>query len=172
MTTKFIRTILLASIILSGCNTTSNQLVGAWRFVADQQVDASNRVTDEDRNVDGLLVYSQTGQMSVQLIWFSRREPFMSDSIMRSDGVSTGVGLGRNSWTEEENRVWIDTYDAYFGRYEIDQERNIVRHSVNGNLRPEKKKTEYERSFSLRGDTLYLMSTDTRQRWRTVWIRQ
>ena len=149
-----------------------DQLIGTWKFVADQQIGDSGKIVNEDRNVDGLLVYTQTGQMSVQLIWFSNREPFMSDSIMKSDGVSRGVGLGANNWTLEESRIWIDTYDAYFGEYEIDQKRKIVKHRINGNLRPEKRKTEYQRSFLLDRDTLFLMSTDSSQRWRTVWIKK
>lgn len=159
-------------ILAASCKDQQQGLEGSWKFIADQQLDRSGNVVDEDKNVDGLLVYTPTGQMAVQLVWFSVRQPLITDTVMNADGVTPGIGLGINNWSDKENRTWIDSYDAYFGEYVIDEKNQIVTHRINGNLRPEKKFKEYKRSYQLKGDTLYLKSTDPAMEWRTIWIRK
>ncbi|WP_336517948.1 lipocalin-like domain-containing protein [Pollutibacter soli] len=159
-------------VIFGGCKQQPQGLTGSWKFVADQQLDESGHVVAEDRNVDGLLVYTATGQMSVQLVWFGTRQPLITDTVMNADGVTPGIGLGTNKWSDKENRAWIDSYDAYFGEYQIDEKNKVVTHRINGNLRPEKKFKEYKRSYQLTGDTLYLKSTDPAMEWRTIWVRK
>ena len=161
---------LVLVIILCSCKE-NNPLVGTWKFVADQEIDSLQNVIRQDTNVNGLLIYMPNGKMSAQLLWNEKRNSILTDSIMKNDGNSNAVGLGTNSWTEELNRVFIDTYDSYFGNYTIDWENNIVTHRINGNLRPEKNLTEYKRQFKLNGDTLYLRSSDPKQRWRVVWTK-
>jgi hypothetical protein len=39
---------------------------------------------------------------------------------MNGDGASSHLGLGFNTWSIEQARTIIDTYDAYFGDYSID----------------------------------------------------
>ncbi|MBL0745858.1 lipocalin-like domain-containing protein [Chryseolinea lacunae] len=163
---------LIPVLLLTGCADNDRALTGTWRFVADQQIDSQGNVLMEDLNVDGLLIYTPDGNMSVQLLWHKKREPLLTDSIMQHDGTSTGIGLGDNSWTPEQNRIWIDTYDAYFGEYTVDWEHRVVTHTITGNLRPEKNATEYKRKFVLRGDTLFLKSVDPRQQWQVMWLRK
>lgn len=162
----------LSLILLIGCKDDHLSVVGTWKFVSDQQIDSLENIISRDDNVDGRLIYTNNGDMSVQLIWFSKREPMMSDSVMNSDGVSTGVGLGTNSWTAEQNSTWIDTYDAYFGEYEIHEPSKTVTHRISGNLRPERKTKEYKRYYKIKGDTLFLKSTNPAYKWRAVWIRK
>ena len=157
-------------IIISSCKET-NPLMGTWKFAADQEIDSLQNVIWQDTNVRGLLIYTPNGKMSAQLLWNERRNSILNDSIMKNDGNSVAVGLGINSWTSEQNRLFIDTYDSYFGNYTIDWENNIVTHRINGNLRPEKNLTEYKRRFQLNGDTLYLRSSDSKQKWRVVWTK-
>ena len=168
------RTIIILNIalgiILSSCKET-NPLAGTWKFAADQEIDSLQNVIKQDTNVRGLLIYTPNGKMSAQLLWNERRNSILNDSIMKNDGNSVSVGLGINSWTSEQNRLFIDTYDSYFGNYTIDWENNIVTHRINGNLRPEKNLTEYKRRFQLNGDTLYLRSSDPKQKWRVVWTK-
>lgn len=166
--------LLYAGIVcsLGSCETSSSGLHGAWSLKADQMVDVSGKVVEEDTHVDGRLVYSPNGYMSVQLVWWSKREPLMSDTVMRADGISSGVGLGTNSWSAEQNRAWMDSYDAYFGTYQVDEANHIVTHIVQGNLRPEKIGTEYRRVFTLKSDTLFLRSVNPKDRWQTLWVRE
>ncbi len=95
----------------------------------------------------------------------------MTDSIMNNDGNSTGLGAGQNTWTLEQARTIIDTYDAYFGDYSIDTEKSILSHIIHGSLRPEKAGTVHKRIFRVNGDTLYLKSADTTVKWQAKWIR-
>lgn len=166
-------------ILILSCNPTSNQigsdttynLVGTWKFAADQLLDSNYNVIKEDTAVDGLLIYTAEGKMSVQFIWKDRRGPVMGDSIMKQDGFSAGLGLGNNTWSHELSRLFIDTYEGYFGNYEIDNETNTVSHILSGSLRPDKAGTVKKRIFKLQSDSLFLRSADADDRWGVLCVR-
>ncbi|MBX2898431.1 MAG: lipocalin-like domain-containing protein [Cyclobacteriaceae bacterium] len=162
---------LLALAFLPGCKNEDSLLVGTWKLISDQQISTSGKVVNQDVNVDGQLTYTAFGKMSVQLIWFSPRDVMMYDSVMNFDGVSVGVGPGTNTWTCDENRLWVDTYDAYFGEYEIDTKLKVVTHKISGNLRPEQLGIVYKRLYTIRGDTLFLKSAAPTAHWQTVWLK-
>ena len=175
---KILLSIVCLPILFQACNppgsTSENEkvvLAGSWKFVADQELDSNNLIVKEDTNVDGLLIYTADGKMSVQLLWQGTRKPMITDSIMNQDGISSGLGLGTNTWTTDQARLIIDTYDAYFGNYSVDWEHNIVTHIIDGNLRPEKNGTTYRRVFTVQDDTLLLRSTDLSKRWQTKWVK-
>ena len=165
---------------IQSCQTTIQKqepnnklLIGSWKFIADQELDDNNQVKNQDTNVSGLLIYTLDGKMSVQLLWHKSRALLVSDSIMKQDGKSFGVGLGNNTWTLDQARKIIDTYDAYFGVYSVNWKDKIVTHTISGNLRPEKERTSYKRAFQVKGDTLFLRSADPapNMKWQTMWIR-
>jgi hypothetical protein len=166
-------------ITLFSCNSakieikeeTTNDLAGAWRAVADQLIDSSGNVVRQDTNVSGLIIYTADGKMSAQILWKGVRSPLMNDSIMKQDGISTGLGIGSNTWSPEQERKLIDSYDSYFGDYTVDWKANIVTHTMAGNLRPEKEGTVYKRLFKIKNDSLFLRSTDTASRWQVAWVR-
>jgi hypothetical protein len=175
---KTLLSIVCLPILLHACNPSGpiaeNQkvvLTGSWKFVADQELDSNNRVVKEDTTVDGLLIYTADGKMSVQLLWQGTRRPILTDSIMNQDGISSGLGLGTNTWTSDQARLIIDTYDAYFGNYIVDWKDNIVTHVIDGTLRPEKTGTTYRRIFAVTDDTLLLRSTDPSKKWQAKWVR-
>jgi hypothetical protein len=149
----------------------NNPLIGTWKFVADQQVDESGKVVQEDKDVDGLLIYTNEGLMSVQFYWRGKRQPMMNDSIMNRDGISYGLGLGKNTWTTDDAKMLIDTYDAYFGKYDVDVKNSTVTHVIFANLRPEKSGTTYKRTYKVEGDNLYLRSTNPEMKWQTWLVR-
>lgn len=167
-------------ILLLSCNptveqkdpVTDNNLVGTWKFVADQLLDSNYQVIKEDTAVDGLLIYTSERKMSVQFMWNDSRASVMNDSIMKQDGMSTGLGLGSNSWSLEQSRQLIDTYEAYFGDYEIDWNTSTVSHILSGSLRPDKEGTVKKRIFQLRGDTLFLRGADPVDRWGVLCVRK
>jgi len=146
-------------------------LLGSWRFVEEQELDSTGAVINRDTNVDGLLIYSPEGKMNVQLLYKGTRQKIITETIMNNDGVSSHLGLGFNTWSTEQARTIIDTYDAYFGDYSIDWKDQIVTHIMTGNLRPEKSRTIYKRRFQLRNDTLFLRDAKPNQYWQVVWVK-
>ena len=170
--------IFILTVLFFSCNQTSNTsgndnktFLGSWRFVEEQELDSSGAVIDRDTNVDGLLIYAPEGKMNVQLIWKGTRNKIITDTIMNNDGISSGLGLGFNTWSTEQARTIIDTYDAYFGDYSIDWKDQIVTHTMRGNLRPEKNGTIYKRRFQLKNDTLFLRDAKPNQYWQVVWVK-
>ena len=176
------RTLLFSVLILTpffysckqASNKTSNDnesLLGSWRFVEEQELNSTGAVIDRDTNVDGLLIYAPDGKMNVQLIWKGTRNKIINDTIMNGDGVSSHLGLGSNTWSAEQARTIIDSYDAYFGDYSIEWKEQIVTHTMRGNLRPEKSGTIYKRRFRLKNDTLFLRDAKPNQYWQVVWVK-
>ena len=172
--------LLLVIMTVQSCQMTKQEqenketpLIGSWKFIADQVLDSNDNVKNEDTNVEGLLIYTLDGKMSVQLLWRGSRTSFITDTIMKHDGISYGVGMGSNTWTLDQARKLIDTYDAYFGNYSVDFDKKIVTHTISGNLRPEKEGTSYKRAFQIVEDTLYLRSADPdpNMKWRTKWVK-
>jgi hypothetical protein len=145
--------------------------LGSWRFVEEHELDSTGAVINRDTNVDGLLIYAPEGKMNVQLLYKGTRSKIIGDTIMNHDGVSSHLGLGFNTWSIEQARTIIDTYDAYFGDYSVDWKDQIVTHTMTGNLRPEKSGTIYKRQFQLRNDTLYLRDAKPNQYWQVVWVK-
>ena len=159
-------------LLIFSCRNNDPAYVGTWEFIADQVVDADGNVVKQDTAVSGILIYTKDGDMSVQLIWNSVRQPIMSDSIMQRDGYSTELGIGKNSWTSDQDDALIDSYDGYFGKYIVDNNQGIITHRIDGNMRPEKALTEYKRKFLIKGDTLFLRSVDPKFTWRAVWLKK
>ena len=54
----------------------------------------------------------------------------------------------------------FDRYYAYYGRYQVDAARGIVRHFIQGSLLPQEVGVTYERRFTLDGDRLSLMTAE------------
>lgn len=165
------------AILLQSCNTTinkttaDNKLTGSWSIVADQLIDSGNHVIKQDTNVTGLLIYLPDGKMSVQILWKGLRNSMINDTIMKQDGMSAGLGLGFNTWSTDQARKIIDTYDSYFGDYSVDWNTSVVTHIVSGNLRPEKEGTSYKRIFQLKGDSLFLRSIDPHLKWQVACVK-
>lgn len=149
----------------------SESLLGSWRFAEEQELDSNDVAIDRDTNVDGLLIYAPDGKMNVQLLYKGTRNKIITDTIMNNDGISSHLGLGFNTWSTEQARTIIDTYDAYFGDYSIDWKDQIVTHTMTGNLRPEKIGTIYKRHFQLKNDTLLLRDAKPGQHWQVAWVR-
>ena len=65
----------------------------------------------------------------------------------------------------------VETYDAYFGTYDVDQAQHLVTHHVEGELRPNLVGAAYQRRYEVDGDRLLLSSANPAERWRVVWER-
>lgn len=69
------------------------------------------------------------------------------------------VSTTRRQPSQEERATAYRRYYAYFGRYEVDSEKGLVRHFVESSLQPQETGVTYERRFTLDGDELVLTAT-------------
>lgn len=124
----------------------ANRIVGTWHLVHSISISASGE-TEYPFGSDaiGYLYYSETGIMAVQI---SRRD--------------------RKPVTDRSNLV--HEYLAYFGRYEIDTERQVVRHIVEGELFPGIHSEILERRYRFEGDLMSLKPVDGTNR-EILWQR-
>ncbi len=121
-------------------------IVGAWRLVHSVIVSATGKKKypfGEDPS--GYICYSDTGIMAVQ-ICRNGRTAVKHLSRLRHD------------------------YLAYFGRYEIDPERQVVRHFVEGQLFPGAYPPVLERTYRFEGDLMSLRPVD-RTNQEILWQR-
>src|SRR5262245_54693602 len=126
----------------NGAIDAQGALVGAWRLVRYEDVPASgSTVFPYGRNPQGLLIYSATGQMSIQVM----KEPHPT--------VASG---DEEKITPEEKQALFDAFMAYFGTYEVDAARGVVIHHVEGDLWAVFDGSDEERPFEVSGSTLTL----------------
>ncbi len=118
------------------------RLVGVWRLEAIRDRLPDGQVVnhpDFGPEVDGLLVYTASGHVSAQ--------------FMR---------CGRTAWREEDTPNDAERadaargYGAYAGRFEVDEEADVVRHRVETALIPNRVGITLSRRFSFEGDRLTL----------------
>jgi hypothetical protein len=120
----------------------ARRLVGVWRLEAirDRAADGRERVhPDFGSSLDGLLVYSESGHVSVQ---FMRRD---RPRWRREDEP-----------TDAERAEAARGYGAYAGRYEVDEAAGTVLHHVETALIPNRVGVTLTRFFSFEGDRLTL----------------
>jgi catechol 1,2-dioxygenase len=118
-------------------------IVGAWRLVhsVEYRPDGERRYPFGEDAV-GYIMYSETGVMAVQIA----RRVRARDAEGRTD------------------------YLAYFGRYEVDTENRLVRHHLEGQLRPGDHPDLLERSYELYDDKLSIRPLDGTDR-EILWQR-
>jgi hypothetical protein len=111
-------------------------IVGAWRLVHSMIIDADGKKEYPfGEDAIGYICYSDTGIMAVQ--------------------------ISRKSRAEANSLVHVKhDYLAYFGRYEIDPDKQVVRHFVEGQLFPGNHPAVLERKYRFEGDLLSLRPVD------------
>jgi hypothetical protein len=123
-----------------------NLFVGTWRLVHSISISPSGeKEYPFGSDAIGYIYYSETGIMAVQI---SRR--------------------GRKPMTDPSNLV--HEYLAYFGRYEIDTQREAVRHILEGELFPGGHGEILERRYRFEGDLMSLKPLDGTNR-EILWQR-
>ncbi len=115
----------------------ASELVGVWRLLSIRDRVDSGRSQDHPdlgANVEGRLVYTASGHMSV--------------NFMRRD---------RESWSSEEFPSMREraessrTYGAYAGRYTVDEAKRVVVHHVEVALIPNRAGRDLQRSYAFEG---------------------
>jgi hypothetical protein len=131
-----------------------DNFTGAWRVVSveDHNPDGSLSHPYGD-DPAGLLLYDETGRMSVQ--------------IMRRDRAP----LSSNDFGEvsaEEVRSAIEGFTAFFGTYEVDEAEATIIHRVEGHVLPNSVGKELKRGYEFSGNQLILKPSASR---RVIWER-
>ena len=121
-------------------------IVGTWELVT-RTVTGKDGVTVIDPVLGdrptGRLVYDASGTVMLQM--------------MRS-GRKDAISAPANPQDKDNPRVILG-YDAYFGRYTVDEKSGAVTHHVDGSLYPEDLGSNWVRPFAVKGDTLTLRFT-------------
>jgi hypothetical protein len=116
-------------------------LAGVWRLDSFQGRDERGAVfRPMGERPSGLLIYTETGWMSVQVAQAERARFASDDSLLAT--------------AEEQARAFATAFICYSGRYEI--EGSCVRHFVDTSVHPNWQGTIFERTFALDGDRLVL----------------
>jgi len=138
-----------ASIVGSQDRTTnqriSAQFVGAWHLLWLEESAADGTVHRAD--CTGLLVYTNDGHMSVQVMY---RTPPASQA-----GPVQYATAG---------------YEASYGRYEINDAHTFTFH-VDGALVRSLVGKDLKRVYELSGNQLVVKSPDPAEHWRVAWVR-
>ena len=117
-------------------------LVGVWRFQksVDTRADGSIRAGYPGSNLDGYVVYTSDGFVSVTLMPKARH--------WRVDNA-----------TNEQFRQTVEVGTAYSGRYEVDPVAHTVTHTATVCLDPADEGKQLVRTYKIDGDTLTLSGT-------------
>ena len=130
-------------------------MVGMWQLTT-RTVSRADGATVIDpvlgEKPTGRLVYDSSGAMMIQMMRAGRK-----------DAISAQADA-----TAKPNPRVILGYDAYFGRYTVDEKAGTVTHHVEGSLFPEDLGSYWVRPFTLAGDTLTLRLTSADGLTRTL----
>src|SRR5271168_66048 len=143
--------VLMAGSSVSGAQTnpTKQALIGAWRLVGIDYSGPSGALPDPvfGPNPQGIIIYDQSGWMSVQIVTANR--PAMTKPASRTSHVLTldDAKLATAAF---------DTYYAYFGTWDYDAGTSIVTHHLTSSLLPYETGLEYRREVRLDGAQLRL----------------
>ena len=122
-------------------------IAGTWRLVHSVVINQEGKMEyPYGEDAIGYIYYSGTGIMAVQINRKSRSE------------------------VKDLTNIQLD-YLAYFGRYEIDTEQQVVRHFVEGQLFSDDHPEVLERRYGFEGDLMSLKPVDGTHReilWRRI----
>ena len=160
----------IAAMLLAGAALAAPApLTGAWTLERAAQVDADGRerpltIVTGAAAARGLIIYSDSGWMSVQIAGGGR--PI---------GVNQGSGTVR-TYPPDAAAAVLGSYYAYYGRYTVDAAAGLVRHRITDSLHPDETGITYTRRYAVEGDTLTLetepFDVDGDRRFnRLVWRR-
>ncbi|HWK09440.1 MAG TPA: lipocalin-like domain-containing protein [Vicinamibacterales bacterium] len=116
----------------------TNRLIGNWRLIAYETVDAVGRRARPYGDAVGRLTYDERGNMSGQ--------------VMRPNRARVELGEGN----AQQVRAAYMGYIAYFGTYRIDPTGTRVVHRVEGSLNPAWVGSDQVRALRFEGERLVL----------------
>ncbi len=130
------------------------RFVGTWRLLAFEEAQPNGEVNfPYGRNPVGLLIYDANGRMAVQIM----------------SGERQGLPTGDLSEVDAEKiKAAVLGFTAFFGKYEVDEARQLIIHHVEGHLLPNRVGKELPRVYEFSGDHLILKPSANR---RVIWER-
>jgi len=121
----------------------ADNFVGTWRLISTEfrSQDGSPAQSPYGPQPQGILVYDAHGNMSAQLAQ-SNRKPFAT--------------ADRKAGSDAETRAAFESYQAYAGRYTVNEDEHVVTHTVNQALLPNWVGGEQRRHYSFEDGKLVL----------------
>jgi len=127
-------------------NMKKKDFTGTWKLVSSEFTLPDGQVVyPYGGDAVGILIYSDSGYMSVQ--------------IMCQERLSFASG-DRLTGAAEEIKSAFEGYAAYFGTYQVNQEEGTVIHQVEGSLFPNWAGINQKRFFELSDDQLMLRTPE------------
>jgi len=121
-----------------------DRFVGTWRFVSIEQRNAKGEVVPiENPPAGGVLMYTPTGHMAVQLLRAGRQK-YAADQP-----------------TGEEAQAALATYAAYHGPFTVNEAEGTVTHHREAHLTPGSVR-DAVRSYRFSGNRLMLLTPPSR----------
>ena len=121
-----------------------DKFTGAWKLIStDYRSEDGEVIYPFGREVIGLLMYDGKRHMAVQIIK-ANRPNFASNDWLQG--------------TPEEIKAAFEGYRCYFGTYDVDEEKKIVTHHVEGSSYPNwmTGEVEHVRYYEFSGNRLTL----------------
>ena len=141
----------------------ADKFIGAWRLVSAEFRNETGLAVESPYGKEpyGILIYDAQGAMSAQLSQGGRK-PFAADDRL---GASN-----------DEVRGAFESYQAYAGKFSVDEKARVVIHSVTMALVPNRIGTELRREYEFKDGRLILRTPPTtiggkRLRGELVWER-
>jgi lipocalin-like protein len=132
------------------------ELVGTWRLIS-RVVRLEDGTAVEDPGLGktplGYLMYDSSGHMAVQ--------------VMRRDRP-LAIDCATSSFAPSDNSQSVNGYDAYFGRYTIDETSHTVTHHLEGALAAADVGKNLVRKFQVSGDKLTIIVRTNSPKQRQV----
>jgi hypothetical protein len=128
--------------------TLASQLIGTWRLVSrEDRTAAGERRMDPGLGADpvALLVFDKAGNFAAQ---FMKRDRSTAE-------VAATTRSGAN------NSTAVNGYDAYFGKYIVDEGSGSVRTTLMGSLSPGDVGSVFTREMHVDGETLTIKLATT-----------
>ncbi len=122
----------------------AHHFIGTWKLVSSEFRRSDGTIAyPYGEDALGLLIYTATGHMAVQLLRANR-------PVFAAGDPYQG--------TTEEIKAAFEGYIAYFGSYEVNDVEGIVTHHVHGASFPNWIGGDQQRFFELTGNQLILSS--------------
>jgi len=126
-------------------------LHGVWELISLEDHQPDGRIVYSwGRAATGTISYTPGGRVSVQILG-DPHPTFAAGNVFNSSGRALLPAAAN-----DEIRTAYSGYYAYFGTYEIDENKRVVTHRVVSSLRPQETSLIYERPYEITGDRLVL----------------
>jgi hypothetical protein len=121
----------------------ADKFIGAWRLLSAEfrGEDGELAQSPYGEEPQGILIYDAHGTMAAQLAQKGRK-PFAVADRMKG--------------TPEEIKAAFETYQAYWGRFKVDERERVVTHFVTQALLPNWVGTEQRRHYRFQDGRLHL----------------